>query len=239
MNTSTKAIIFNYTKYSDSSVVVKAFTEEFGLETYMLRGIKGKNRSKINYLQSLSLVDISVFRKENKSLQIIQEIGFSHIYRSLPFDLTKTTIAIFLSEVLNKAIQEEEQNKELFQFIETALLLLDNSETIKGFHTHFMVKLTVLLGFSPQLSTEEFSFFNLEEGKFTVSKPITQYYVDNDEAQIFHTLLQQPLGQHAEVYKVLNGKTSFLNTVLLYYSLHVYGFKNIKSHKVLKEVLNN
>lgn len=64
---STKGIVLHYYKYSESSVIVKIFTEESGLQTYVLKGVRNKkSKNKVNLLQALNLViwRLLIFLKE-------------------------------------------------------------------------------------------------------------------------------------------------------------------------------
>ncbi|MGN6180436.1 MAG: DNA repair protein RecO, partial [Mucilaginibacter sp.] len=102
----TRAIVFKTTDYGESSVIVQLFTEKFGLQSYIINGVK-KPKAKIsrNMLQPLHLLEVVVYHKANTSIQRIAELKNAPMLLSIPYDVVKSCIAIFLNEVLYKAIK--------------------------------------------------------------------------------------------------------------------------------------
>src|SRR5580658_7988678 len=114
----TKGIVLHTIKYSETSIIAKIYTEKLGLVSYMIKGVRSsKKTSKASLLQPLTLLDMEVSHRENKQLQYIKEFRRDYVYRSIPFDTIKSTVAIFLLELISKSIREQEQNAEMFEFI--------------------------------------------------------------------------------------------------------------------------
>jgi DNA repair protein RecO (recombination protein O) len=118
----TRGIVFKTTDYSESSVVVQIFTEKFGLQSYIINGVK-KPRAKIsrNMLQPLHLLDLVVYHKSAGNVQRISELKVSPVLQSIPYDVIKSCIAIFLNEVLYKAVKQQSADEQLFDFIFNAI----------------------------------------------------------------------------------------------------------------------
>src|SRR3569832_768157 len=120
-------IVFKTTDYGESSVIVQIFTEKFGLQSYIINGVK-KPRAKIsrNMLQPLHLLDMVVYHKSTGQVQRISELRNSPVLQSVPYDVIKSSIVLFLNEVLYKAVKVQSADENLFDFIFNAIEWLDN-----------------------------------------------------------------------------------------------------------------
>ncbi|HVV54494.1 MAG TPA: DNA repair protein RecO [Mucilaginibacter sp.] len=234
----TRGIVFKTTDYGESGMIVQVFTEKFGLQSYIINGVK-KPKAKITrtMLQPLHLLDMVVYHKASGSVQRVAELKNSPVLQSIPYDVVKTSLAIFLNEVLYKAIRQQSADENLFEFIFNAIEWLDNQdEGIANFHLLFLVRLTRYLGFYPEQAKIE-DYFDMKEGAFTRYKPQGLYYLSPPHTQNFHDLLQSNFGD-IDRLKFSNDERRYLLQKLLgFYALHIEGFGNIKSHEVLEEVL--
>lgn len=148
----TKGIVLNYIKYSDTSIITRIYTEAFGLQSYIVNGVRSKNaNNKIALFQPLTLLDMVVYYKAQRGLQRISEMRCAEPYLSTPFDIHKTSISIFLSEVLIKTLKEELSNQELFDFLYHSFHALDKIDNgVLNFHVSFMLRYSFYLGFFPE-----------------------------------------------------------------------------------------
>ncbi|TSD64006.1 DNA repair protein RecO [Inquilinus sp. KBS0705] len=236
----TRGIVFKTTDYSESSIVVQIFTEKFGLQSYIINGAK-KPKAKIsrNMLQPLHLVDMVVYHKAAGNIQRISELKNSPTLQSIPYDIVKSCIAMFLNEVLYKAVKQQTPDENIFDFIFNAIELLDNKTTgLANFHLLFLIQLTRYMGFYPHgLQAANANYFDMKDGVFTNYKPDSVQYLSPPHTKNFYTLLQSNFGTIDEV-KLNNDERRYLiNKLLEYYAMHIEGFGNIKSHEVLEEVL--
>lgn len=239
MLTKNNSIVLSKLKYRDHDLIVKCYTEQRGLVSYMLRGVlkSKKGLSKTVYYQALSQLQIEENYKPNQSLHFIKEVKFSYIYKSLHTNIYKSSIVLFLSEILSNVLKEEEKNEDLFHFISAALQYLDNEDQFSNFHLLFLLKLTRYLGFQPENVNTNDPYFNLESGIFEgINHGI--YSVSGENL----TLLKRLLGTNFDTLNTvkINGKQrqEFLNMLLYYFELHLGNFKNPKSLQVLNEVFH-
>jgi DNA repair protein RecO (recombination protein O) len=237
----TKGVVLHYFKYSENSIITKIYTEKFGLQTYILKGLGGKKtKMQKAYLQPLSLVEMSVYQKENKSLQSLKSIKLDVPFQTIPFNIYKSSIAFFLAEVLGKLIKEEEANKELFDYIYHSIEFYDISDKIThNFHLLFLFQLTKYFGIFPQeCLNKEAIFFDLNEGVFKVLKPQHVYFSQKEETEIIKQMLLFNFNDedNFEITNVM--RKNILATVLEYYSLHSYNLKHLKTREVLSEVFS-
>ena len=251
---STKGIVFHSLKYSESSVIVKIYTELFGIQSYLFKGVRSsKSKTKPGLFQSLTLLDLVVYHKEKQSLQHVKEIRLAHPYQTIPFDIRKSSIALFINELVYKAIREEEANPDLFAFLwQTCMLLDETKEKVSWFHIHFALQLLQYLGIFPQNNySSPFPVFNLREGLFQASIPEHPHYLDPGDSLLISSLLTacsiHP-NENSEIEKWRNSeifnsikaesRNHLLETILLYYRLHLPGFSEMHSHHILHEVLS-
>lgn len=233
-------IVLSTLRYSDSSVIARIYTRAKGLRSFMVRTGKGKSAlTKLALLQSLSLVEISFSDDERKNLHTLRSLERESTLRTIPFDPVKTCIALFVSETIGRAIGEEEHNEELFKFLRSAILLLDDEDgSPANFHLKFLVEFTRFLGFYPNADYQSESFFDLKEGEFTRANPIHPYFIDKQLAPWFQELLTVGMSAYGSVHLTNQERRELLQKLLDYYRLHLDGMKEINSHKVLEEVLS-
>lgn len=239
---STRGIVFHQLKYAESSVIVKIYTERFGLQSYIVRGIHGrKSKIKPALLQNLSLVDLVVYHREKKEIQELKEIRINHPFYSIPFDVRKAAVVMFINEILNKVIHEEEANESLFEFLYRSVIQLD--EQVKGMgklHLQFLLKLSVHLGFAPVNNfSERKGVFDLREGKFGSIIIHPEYFASMPFSNYISSLMRIDFGDTDKLAIPSKDRAVLLDILLRYYFLHVPGMKEVKSHQVLKSIFND
>ena len=178
---SSRGIVLHQIKFSESSVIGKIYTEKAGLQSFLIRGARKKNaRIRSSQLQHLSLVEIVADEKPNRDLHYLKSLKVIIPFQKIPFDIVKSSIAVFINEVLYKVIKEEEPNPALFEFLFQAIQLLDKTTRQLGtFHHVFLIQLSHFLGFKPQNNYSEIRpVFNLEEGEFTAMRGAPNLFID-------------------------------------------------------------
>ncbi len=236
----TRGIVLHATKFSETSSVVKIYTELFGLQSYIVKGVRKQNaKIKPGLFQPLTILDLVVYHKEKSSLQNLKEANYSHPYQAIPFDIRKSSIAIFINELVYKTIHEEEPHPELFSFLYNTCLHLDAAgDNFSLFHLVFSLQLTRYLGCMPQLNySGKTPFLNLREGIFQASAPEHRDFLEPAMSQLFFQLLRTPEGAGASIRISAKTRNTLLEMILFYYHLHVPGFREMQSHHILHTVL--
>lgn len=235
----TKAIVLNSLKYSDTSLIVKCFTEEEGLKTYLIRGVlKPKKKGiKVAYFQPLNQLQLIANHKSKSTLHSLKEVHVHNPYKSIHQDIVKQSVVLFLSEVLTSVIQEEEQNKALFYFLESAFSWLDMNDKIANFHLLFLMNLTNFLGFYPDVSNIEGKAFNLLEGGFSLNN-LDKNVISGNELHQFKKLLGINFDAIEKVSFSKKERQMVLQTIIKYFKLHLDSFRNPKSLQVLEAVFS-
>lgn len=218
----TRGIVFRFTKYGDSSIIVTIFTELFGIQTYIVNGVRSKSaKGKIALFQPLTLLDLVVYYKENASIKRIKEVKCLHQYQTLSTDIRKSSLAMFINEMLNKAVKDESHASEIFEFLLNSLIILDHQEnSLENFHLIFLIKLSRFLGFGAHQSEEILGVRMLDQG----------------EEEILKKLL---IADFTEPIPMLNAqRRNLLEAILRFYTMHIESLGEIKSIQVLKEIMN-
>jgi len=237
----TRGIVLKTTLYSESSVIVQIFTEKFGIQSYMINGVKKpKAKIRMNMLQPLHLLDLVVYHKPSSGIQRISELRPSPVFRSIPYEIVKSTIVMFLNEVLYKSIQQQHVDENVFDFIYNAILWFDETnEVVVNFHLAFLLKLSRFLGFAPSTQTKsDQSFFDLQEGEFRSMPPLHPYFLVREDAELFISLFSTSFEKLFEIKISGARRRLILDKILVYYTLHTASFGEIKSHLILEEVLS-
>lgn len=233
-------IVLSTVRYTDSSVIARVYTEAKGLRSFMVRTGKGKNAlQKTALLQPLSLIEVSFSDDERKKLPNLRSIERDTALTTIPFNPVKTCIALFVSEIISRAIEEEEPNSEMFKFLKSCVLQLDDElDSAANFHLKFLVEFTRFLGFYPNSEFSSGTRFDLTEGEFIVNDPVHPYHLTPELSVKFHQLLTTGMSTYASVRISNIERRELLQKLIDYYRLHLDGMKEIKSHKVLEEVLS-
>lgn len=237
----TKGIVLHYIKYSETSIIATIYTEKYGRQSYLIKGIRSKKSTiKANILQPLYLLEMEVYYKSNRDLQSIKEIRNAYIFSTVPYDLRKSAISLFIAEVLFKTIREQEENAGLFNFLFHNIQLLDlKTEGVPNFHLSFLLQLSKHLGFYPTNNySEDCLYFDLLNGVFVAVKPIHSYYLNPELSKYFSKVLQYSINQQYEIDLNYSQRISLLEKIMEYYYLHNEGLTTIKSLDILKDVFH-
>lgn len=239
MQVTTKAIVFSSLKYGDTSLIVKAFTLSDGLKTYLLKGVLASKRGKLKaaYFQPLTQLEINANHKNKGTLESIREVKIAYHYVTLHTDIFKNALTLFLAEMLGNSIFEEEQNQELFHFLEASLQWLDTHEEVSNFHLYILLRLTKYLGFYPDTSTIDLPYFDIVEGEF-VSELSTNLILEKENLAYFKRFLGINFDSIHKIKMKKTDRQNLLKSIVLYYELHLQGFRKPKSLAILNEVFS-
>jgi len=243
MTYKTKGIVLRSIKYGETSLVVSIFTEMFGIQTYMVNGVRTAKRSsaKANHFQPTAILDLVVYHSENKPMQRIKEFSWAVLYTNLLSDVIKNSIASYMAELLQKCLKQPEPNTDLFNFCSESFLAMDqaNKTVAANFALFFTLHLTHFFGFrmAGNFSQDE-PVLDLQEGHFVDHQPTHPYFIDGEPAALTAELLRVMQPYELEEFK-LNRETrrTLLLKYLEYYALHIHDFGQMKTLMVLHEVL--
>ena len=235
----TNAIVLSKIKYGDNDLIVKCYTKQFGVVSFLLKGILKSKSGKLKnaYFQLLTQLQLEINYQNNRTLQYIKEVKPYLVYATLHNHIVKSTIVMFLAEVLSASLQEEEQNEALYEYLETTLQVLDIEDNCSNFHLLFLLKLTKHLGFYPETNKIQAPYFNLHAGRFE-DKPTDIYSISGEKISLLKQLLGTIFDDVSTIKINAKQRQEFLAMLLLYFDLHLGSFKKPKSLEVFNQLFS-
>ncbi len=235
----TKGIVLHHIKYRESGIIAHVFLRDIGRQSLLIQGIRGKNsRGKLTLFQPLYILDLEIYYKPQKTLHRIKEVKNFMPYLSIPHNIIKTSISLFLSEILYHCLKSEEKEPDLFDFLINSFQILDHSNSgIPNFHLVFLLKLSRFLGFYPNLSGLDNPFcFDLKNGIFRISPPNHPFYLSQTHTKILKTLLELNYEQLKDFFISNKVRGEMLANIIDYYKFQEQTVSEIKSIEILREV---
>ena len=245
MTHKTKGIVLRTVKFGETSIIVTMLTELFGLQSYMVNGVRmssKKGATKSVFFQPAAILELEAYHNEFKNLQRIKEYRWGYLYEHLFSDVIKNSVSLFMVELLYKCLKQPESNADLFYFVEDSLEHLDkaNQTVTANFPLFFALHLAVFFGFriSDEYSAVN-SYLDLQEGTFVEEQPTHSFYLIEKEAYAVSQILKMLQPEELEQLS-LNQETRrrITNALEKYYALHISEFGSLKTLTVLKEVMN-
>ena len=216
----TRGIVFRFIKFRETSIIVTIFTEAFGLQSYIVNGVRSKSaKNRIALFQPLTLLNLVVYHRENANIERIREISCLYPYRTLMTDVKKSTLAMFVNEILNKTVKDESHAGEIFQFLYDSLTTLDSQEDgFENFHLIYLLKLARYLGF----------------GVYNLNEVLGGRVTDPETEKILGELLTADYDTQLKITNMQ--RRNLLELLLKFYAEHMEHLGEIKSVQVLREV---
>jgi DNA repair protein RecO (recombination protein O) len=239
MLATTEGIVLHFIKYGESSVIATIYTHDFGRQSYIVNAARGKkSQNKSSLLQPLFLVDMVAYQKQTRELHRIKELKSNHVYQNIPFNITKSSLVIFIAEVLYKSISEQESYPEMYDFIKNSLLYFDLMENgSSNFHLWFLFRLTEYLGFFPETNRVGFEgWFDMKKGAIVPFQPSHPFYANKEVTERLMELSVLKIHQISEFNISRAMRDSLVSVLIDYYQHHFDNLGEIKSLNVLREV---
>lgn len=220
MITKTRGIVLNYIKYGDTSIICKIYTEQFGLQSYIINGIRNSKSKNIGLFQPLNILDLVVYYKKTSGLQRIKESKLDYAYKTLHLDMKKISVCFFLSEFLTRISQNDDDQKDNFDFIKDSLIVFDRLEVnYSNFHIQFLIKLS--------------KYFGIDIGN---SKHLTGENVKDDINLFVDACIDNSYEVKIKSNNIL--RNNVINLIIEHYSRNLDININLNSTNILKEIFN-
>jgi DNA repair protein RecO (recombination protein O) len=237
----TNGIVLHTIKYGETSVIARVYTELFGLQSYLVKGARNrKGGNKMSLLAPLTILEMEVYRKETAQLHHIREMRILYPFSTLPFNVLKSSIAMFINEVVFRSVREEEPNRSLYSFLESSIRWFDLvPDHYSDFHLWFMLHFCSYLGFTPSNNySNSRAIFNLREGLFQSTLPEHADYLLEPLSSTLNQLSVSKLEDLATHQLSAQIRHALLPRLVDFYRFHIQGMKEIKSLEVLREVFS-
>ncbi|RAV29513.1 DNA repair protein RecO [Sinomicrobium soli] len=237
MLVTTRAIVISAVKYGDNSLIARCFTERHGVQSYLLRGVLSARKGKLRKAHFLPLtqLEITAGHRGKGALEHIREARVYYPYATVHTDVVKNTIVLFLAEVLNQSVREEEQNAPMFRYIGEGLQWLDATGANPNFHILFLLGLTRFLGFYPDTTATHLPYFDLLEGGFSAHAGYGPV-VYGETLDCFRRFVNTDFEELGQIRMTKQHRRELLDAMVTYFELHLTGFRKPRSLEVLHEV---
>ena len=238
----TKGIVLHSTRYGESSLIVHCYTEQFGRQSLMVKGVRrSRKNNRSNLFQPLFILDLEVYHKNTRDIQLVKEVSRAIPLNSIPFEITKSTQAIFIAEILYRVVKEEESNPVLAQFLINSIQYLDAlEEPSPDFHIIFLFLLSKHLGFYPQNNYGEINkFFDLASGLFKSQMGDPDFCLDESSSLLWSHYIKLDYQSITDTELSSLHRKNLLNNLVRYYKFHVEGMGDIRSLAVLHDFFHN
>ena len=240
----TKGIVLRSVKYGETSLVVTIFTELFGVQSYLINGVRTagkKGNTRVQLFNPASILELVVYHNELKHLNRVREYKWAILYQQIFSDVPKNAVALFMVEILTKCLKQPEPNEELYHFVEDVFVQLDKSSgtVTANLPIFFTLHLAYFFGFRIDDNfSEQRRYLDLREGSFTDQLPSHPDFLDGKQAEIVSQFLKvmRP-GEAGELKLNHDFRRNLLIQIERYYSLHIPEFGSLKSLPVLRELL--
>lgn len=234
----TRGIVLHTVKYSDSGIVATLYTREFGRLSVLVRGLRKKKSGKYAVtFQPMFILELEFYHKPSRDIQLLKEYSLVYPFYSIHSDIRKSSVAIFLGEVLSSVLAEETSNTMMFGFIEDSILWFEKtSADFANFHLSFLTGLSRHLGIAPSMRKDPEKFLDLRNGNFTVLPPVHGDYASEEISSIVSQLMKTSLDESNNIRLTGRLRNEVLETLVRYYEIHLPSLRKIKSLDVLKEV---
>lgn len=244
----TRGIVLRSVKYGDTSLITSVYTSLFGLQSYIINGVRAsskKGSNKAAFFQPATVLDLEVYHNSLKQINRIKEYQLASINDNIFTNVIKNGVALFMVELVTKCLKEPESNEDLFAFVEDSLLHLNRCKgaVTANFPVFFAVQLSNFFGFFPRNKNQQALqsnqlVFDMQEGLFTDELPVHNFYLGQKPASLLAEIsqVQQP-SELTQIRGTAEFRRRILESLENYYALHIQDFGRLKTLPVLRELM--
>ena len=233
-----RALVIKSIKHGETSLIVSCYLEEIGYRSFIVKGLYGSKNSRFSkaHFFPLNVINIHYSFNVSKNLGFIKEAKSEVLFNSLHSSVQKSSVIVFLAEILNSVFKEElEVNQDLFDFLLNSLIWYDNVIECNNYHIKFLLELSKYIGFHPNIISENDPYLCLESGTTSKIKP-SGGSINGEDLKLFKKLLGMKFEDLNTISISRESRTRILKKIINYYSLHLQMFKTPKSINVFAEV---
>ncbi|MDR1645721.1 MAG: DNA repair protein RecO [Tannerellaceae bacterium] len=242
MLSKTRAIILHSIPYNEAGLIVHTYTETSGrLSCLAARNKKKRSPLPGALFMPLSVVEMEMERRPGRDLSRLLEARLCFPLTRLSSDPVKSSLALFLAEMLYRVLKETEPDPRLFDFLYHSIHLLEESgQGIANFHLVFLLHLLRYLGISPNVDAYcEGAWFDMQNGIFASRPPLHRHYLDKDESRVFASLFRISYENMSLYAFSRHDRVHILHKIIAYYRLHLPEVPEIKSLPILQTLFDD
>lgn len=240
MNEKTQGFVLQSIRYGDHDLIVKLYTLNNGLQTFMVKGVRGKSsRNRAAFFQPMTFLNfVQKTKPQSSSLCFMGDVEVAYAFQTIPNVMNKSAILMYIAELLSYSLTQQEPNVSLYSFVNQSIVWLDLvEEGYANFPLYFTLELSRFLGFYPQSNYSEQAVFDMVEGRFVSSAPLHPYYLNAEDSFVLARLLNRGIDELPKLTMTGAMRSNLLEGIITFMRLHAPLLKGLQSHEVLKEVL--
>ena len=234
-----RGVVIGTLKYGEKGMVVQMLTSTLGRQSYMVQGLGSRRGrgARPALFQPMFALEFEGLESPKMEMHRLGEVHAGIVLQSIPFDVKKSSIALFMAEVLYRLVKESEANAMLFDFVWGSVEALDAAaEGVANFHLWFLSNLCRFLGFSPGNEYMPDAWFDTAEGVYTAAAPPCEHAMSQENALIFRDMLECDVRYLGEIGLNRRQRVDFLAALLAYYGYHLDTIHSVQSVRILQEV---
>ncbi len=240
MNEKTQGFVLQSIRYGDTSLIAKVYTLENGLQTFMVKGVRGKaSHHRAAFFQPMTFLNfVQKNNPRSNGIGYLSDVEVAYPYQSIPLVMNKSAILMYVAELLAHSLTQQERNEPLYSFVHHSMVWLDLVESgYANFPLYFTLELSRFLGFYPRANYAPQALFDMMEGQFVSTPPLHPYYFDGEYSLKLFQLLNLGIDELSQVTLTGDQRNHLIDGVITFMRLHAPMLKGLQSHEVLKEVL--
>jgi len=235
----TRALVLRTIRHGDRTLVLKAYTERFGLRSYLVRvSAKGGAPSTPALIQALNRVELVVDERTERDMHHVREIRLDRPYLHVHGDAARGAVLLFLQEVLYRTLREESGDHMMYAFLDGVLEQVDTDNDLRNFPLVFLLRYMTMMGFAPEPTEVGGTYFDLQEGLFVQELPLHAHVIAPPLSNVLTALLPLQMVQQADVKVAAAQRRELLEQLLHFLRLHLPGSPELRSPEVLHQLLN-
>ena len=236
---SLQIIVLHTIKHKENGVIVQCYTDRGGRESLFLKySNKSKGKINLSQLHPLAILNVELSALRLGSMHNIKEAAPTIKLASIRGDIYKSSIALFISELILRSVREIEENAQLYSFLCNSILTLENLKTgTANFHPWFLVNFCRHLGYSPKIEhIPNREVFDIVTAEYITKPDIETICFDETDSMLLYRFFKAGTHELDQIKIDGNKRYQFIGQMIRYLSFHIGSELKIESLDVLHEV---
>lgn len=244
-------IILNAYEGKEADRIVVLLLKKYGKQSMVFKGIKKAKSKKLNTDHMGNLVELLYYKKNDHQLPYVRDIKVKNHYYAIKKNYLKYVYLNFICELFSHFSLPNEPSERLFNFLQNILMTLKeiSDHQIAKLILYIEYKLLQLIGILPELkecghchTEKELLYYHSEKNEvycpscentsvqksITVDKKIQHYLIQLNKIKL----------NTVKNFFIESEKLNDLNEIF-YYMMIRYLQKDLKSYKILNEMIHN
>ncbi|MEY3984553.1 MAG: hypothetical protein RL160_2112 [Bacteroidota bacterium] len=238
----TEGFIIRKIPYGDNSAILKVFTREEGLMSFIVHGMQRKQGSNAPRSQLMNHVSLVYYPGGYSSLLRVKEIQASGIYAPLFQDPIKVQVLLFSAELLNLLLEERAADPSLFAALEAYFNHLNHTENCTLSPLWFLLNLLKNQGVAPHLHFDNHTIgFDPNSGNMIQDETLIDraHYLGMPGCHLAKQLMHTDLEAITALESTAEVRTATFDQIQVFCEQHLLHGKRLKSVEIIREVLRH